>query len=188
MKSTKIKNTNLELVLGNIIKQNTKAIVNAANKQLAPGGGVAGIIHSAAGPELWEECKKIRGCKTSQAKITKAYKLPNKYVIHTVGPIYKHSENNIEQSELLKKSYLNSLKICDKNKIDSVAFPAISTGAFGYPVKEASKIALDTIINYLKKDTNIKLVRIVLYDDKSFKIHKETLDKLILDKPLKEKK
>lgn len=167
-----IKNSNLELLKGDITSQNTEAVVNAANKRLAPGGGVAGAIHKSAGPQLWKECKKLNGCKTGEAKITKAYNLPNKYIIHTVGPVYRKSDEN---EKLLKKSYLNSLKLADKNKIKSISFPALSTGAFRYPVKEAAGIALKTIIEYLQEHSGIKLVKMVLYNNSSFEIHKNVL-------------
>jgi len=168
-----IKNTIFQLVVGDIAEQETEAVVNAANKGLAPGGGVAGAVHRVAGLKLWEECKKLGECKTGQAKITGAYNLPNKYVIHTVGPVYSGIE---EDAELLKKSYLNSLKLAEENNIESVTFPALSTGAFGYPVEEAAKVAIKTIIEYLKGNTNIKLIRMVLYGDKSFDVHKKILE------------
>jgi len=172
----KIGNSELELIKGDITKQDTNAVVNAANKRLAPGGGVAGSIHRAAGPELWEECKKLGGCETGQAKITNAYNLPNRFVIHTVGPIYSGSKTD---AELLKNSYLNSLKLADENGIKSVSFPAISTGAFGYPLEESAEIGLKTIIGYLKGMTKIELVRMVLYDDFSFNTHKNILEELV---------
>lgn len=172
MVKVKVGKASLELVKGDITKQNTEAVVNAANKRLAPGGGVAGAIHRAAGPQLWEECKNLGGCRTGEAKISKGCNLPNKFVIHTVGPIYKGSP---EDRESLKNSYLNSLKLAEENNIRSLSFPALSTGAFGYPTKEAAGIALKTIREYLKGTTKIELVRMVLYDDSSFNIHKDTL-------------
>ena len=172
----KIGSSQLELLKGDISQQNTTAVVNAANKRLAPGGGVAGVIHRTAGSELWEECKKLGGCNTGEAKISKAYNLPNKFVIHTVGPVYSGSKTD---AELLKNAYLNSLKLADENGIKSISFPAISTGAFGYPLKEATEIGLKTIIGYLKEVTKIELVRIVLYDDISFNTHKNILEKFI---------
>ena len=140
----KIGESFLELIQGNIVEQETEAIVNAANKRLSPGGGVSGAIHKAAGPGLWEECKKLGGCETGEAKITSGHNLKARYVIHTVGPVYSGSERDAEE---LKKSYLNSLKLAKENGIKSISFPSISTGAFGYPVKEASLIALETVID-----------------------------------------
>lgn len=162
----------LQLLKGDITRQDTEAVVNAANKRLAPGGGVAGAIHRSAGSGLWQECKKLNGCQTGEAKITKAYNLPNKFVIHTVGPVYSGSETD---AQLLKSSYLNSLKLADEYNIRSISFPALSTGAFGYPKEEASHIALQTILDYLKGNTGIKLVRMVLHDDFSLDVHKTTL-------------
>ena len=170
-----INNSILELLKGDITKQDTEAVVNAANGRLASGGGVAGAIHRTAGPGLWKECKKLGGCETGKAKITSGYDLPNKFVIHTVGPVYSGAKSD---PELLNNSYFNSLKIADENGIESISFPALSTGAFGYPVEEAARIALQTIINYLKTDTAIKLVRMVLYDSRSYEIHKTILDEL----------
>lgn len=168
-----VKDTVLELFKGDITKQETEAIVNAANKELAPGGGVAGAIHRAAGPELWNECKDLGGCETGEAKITKAYGLQAKYIIHTVGPIYSGSEAD---PKLLAACYKNSLKIAENKGINSISFPALSTGAFGYPTQKAASIAIKTIIEYLEKGSKIELVRLVLYSEKDMKIHKDVLD------------
>ena len=127
---------------------NVDAIVNAANESLLGGGGVDGSIHSAAGPELKEECRKLNGCKPGEAKVTKAYKLPNKYIIHTVGPRY-YSDSN--PSETLKKCYENCLKLADKLGIVSIAFPSISTGIFKFPVEEAAEICARVVCNYKPK-------------------------------------
>jgi O-acetyl-ADP-ribose deacetylase (regulator of RNase III) len=168
-----VKSGDLTLIIGDITRQDTEAVVNAANKRLAPGGGVAGAIHRAAGPRLWEECKKLGGCETGQAKVSGGCNLPNKYVIHTVGPVYSGAESD---AELLRSSYLNSLKLAEEKGIKSISFPALSTGAFGYPLKEAAQIALQAIIDYLKGKTKIELVRMVLYDKNSFDVHKELLE------------
>ncbi len=174
--SCNIGNSTLELVIGDITKQDTDAVVNAANKQLAPGGGVAGAIHRAAGPDLWQECKTLGGCETGEAKITKGYRLPAKHVIHTVGPVYSGSKQDPVN---LKKSYINSLKLASENKIDSISFPSISTGAFGYPVKEAAEIALSSVIEYLKENQDIKLVRFALFSENDFNVYRSALEKLI---------
>lgn len=168
----KIDRSVLELVKGDVTEQDTDAIVNAANKRLAPGGGVAGAIHRAAGPKLWEECKRLCGCETGEAKITRGYELLASYVIHTVGPIYSGSA---EDSELLASCYRESLKLASKKGIKSVSFPAISTGAFGYPMKEAAEVALKTVVEILKDHPEIKLVRFVLHDLKALNVHKEIL-------------
>ncbi len=166
----------IELIRGDITSQETDAIVNAANSRLAPGGGVAGVIHRAAGPKLWEECKKLGGCETGEAKITKGYNLKARCVIHTVGPIYSGTK---EDKKLLSSCYRNSLKLAVKNKIKTISFPSISTGAFGYPMKEAARIAFQTIIDFLNGNREIQLVRLVLYGKEAFKIHKEVLDRLL---------
>jgi O-acetyl-ADP-ribose deacetylase (regulator of RNase III) len=171
----KVNNTYLELIQGDITKQDTEAIVNAANRRLAPGAGVAGAIHRVAGPGLWQECKRLAGCECAQAKITNAYNLPNKYVIHTVGPIYSGATSD---PEMLRSSYLNSLKVAEENGIKSVAFPAISTGAFGYPVLEAARVALGAIIDYLSGKTKIVLVRLVLYDNTALATHIDILKEI----------
>ena len=171
-----IGDSTLELVQGNITAQDTEAVVNAANSRLAPGGGVAGAIHRVAGNELWQECKVLGGCATGEAKITKGYRLPNKYVIHTVGPIYSGKSDD---AKMLKSCYINCLKLSDQNKIRSIAFPAISTGAFGYPLLEAAGIALSSIIGYLKeKNCTIDVVRLVLYDKNSLVKHLEILNEI----------
>jgi O-acetyl-ADP-ribose deacetylase (regulator of RNase III) len=170
-----IGNSTLELIRGDITAQDTEAVVNAANKRLAPGGGVAGAIHRAAGPKLWEECKKLGGCETGAAKITKGYNLKADYVIHTVGPVYSGSKND---PKLLASCYRESLKLAEENGIKSISFPALSTGAFGYPVQDAAKVASQTVIDYLKKGSNISLVRFVLYGKNSFDTHKKTMKEL----------
>ena len=165
----------LEIVQGDIVDQVTDAIVNAANTRLIPGGGVDGAIHRAAGPGLREECKKLGGCSTGEAKITKAYNLKARYVIHTVGPVYS---GNPMDAEILKNSYLNSLNLAIQNKLKSISFPAISTGAFGYPLEEAAYISLTTVIEFLKKHTELTLVRFVLYSQPEYKVYKNVFNKI----------
>lgn len=172
----KINDNVLELVKGDITAQKTDAIVNAANSRLAPGGGVAGAIHRAAGYELWEECKKLDGCRTGEAKITKGYNLPAPYVIHTVGPVYSSSDDD---PILLKASYENSLKLAKEKDLKSISFPALSTGAFGYPKREAAGIAFNTIMNFLRNNKKPNIVRFVLYSERDFNIHKEVLENLL---------
>lgn len=174
-KKTDIDGSTLELVQGDITAQNTDAVVNAANKRLAPGGGVAGAIHRAAGPELYEECKELGRCETGEAVITGGYELPADHVIHTVGPVYSRAREN---EAFLRKSYRNSLKVAVENDVKSVSFPAISTGAFGYPAEEAAEIALDEIKKFLEKNDDIELVRMVLYGDESFRVHAEKFEQI----------
>ncbi len=176
----KIGNVILECVKGNIVEQNEfTAIVNAANAWLKPGGGVAGAIHKAAGPLLEKECKKYAPIKPGEAVITKGYNLPNKYVIHTLGPVYGKDK---PEDKILSDCYKNSLKIAEEYKIDSIAFPAISTGYFGYPVEEAAKVAFKTIIEMIPELKYVKRIRFVLYTEEDFKIHEKVLSQIIKEK------
>ena len=136
------------------------AIVNAANESLLGGGGVDGAIHRAAGPLLLEECRKLGGCNPGEAKATKAYNLNNKYIIHTVGPRYWSDPN---PKETLRKAYINSLKVADSLGLKSIAFPSISTGAFGYPIKEAAEVCAEAISSY--KSEHIEVVYMCIYFD-----------------------
>ncbi|MGC8810983.1 MAG: O-acetyl-ADP-ribose deacetylase [bacterium] len=172
----KVGQATLELVQGDITAQETDAIVNAANRTLLGGGGVDGAIHRAAGPELLAECRKLGGCETGDAKITKGYRLKAKHVIHTVGPIY-HVEGK-RAPELLASCYRRSLELASQHKLQSIAFPSISTGAFGYPLKEAAPIALKTVMDYLAHHPEIKLVRFVLFGKEAFQAYEEALKEL----------
>jgi O-acetyl-ADP-ribose deacetylase (regulator of RNase III) len=164
----------LEVVQGDITQEDTEAIGNAANSALAGGGGVDGAIHRAGGPSIMSELKaKYKGCPTGSAVITGGGNLKAKYVIHAVGPRYSGS---LKDPELLSGAYRKSLELCSQNKISSIAFPSISTGIYGYPVEEASKVALKTVTEYLKDHPEIKLVRFVLFDSKTFEVYKESLN------------
>ena len=166
----------LELIEGNITEQETDAVVNAANSSLLGGGGVDGAIHRAGGPKILEECRKLGGCPTGEARITTGGNLTAKYVIHTVGPVYSGGKQR--EAELLANAYKNSLSLASQYKLKSVAFPSISTGAYGYPVNEAAIIALKTVMNYLKTYTDIELVRFVLFGSKAYQAYDKALQEL----------
>jgi len=177
MMKTTVYQSTLEVVQGDITQQETEAIGNAANSALAGGGGVDGAIHRAGGPSIMSELKaKYKGCPTGSAVITGGGNLKAKYVIHAVGPRYSGSAKD---AELLFSAYRKSLELCTQNKISSIAFPSISTGIYGYPVEEASQIALKTVMDYLKNHPEIKLVRFVLFDSNTYRVYEETLTELI---------
>ena len=172
-----IENTTLSLIKGDITRQEVDAIVNAANSSLMGGGGVDGAIHRAGGSEILEECKKIvkkiNYLPAGEAVITTGGNLPAKYVIHTVGPIYRGGGNN--ESTLLSNSYWNSLKLGKSYNIKTIAFPSISTGAYRYPLEEAAEIALKTIIKFIKNENHYTEIRMVLFGENAFETFKETL-------------
>jgi len=175
----KINKAIIELVQGDITQQETDAIVNAANPSLLGGGGVDGAIHRAAGPELLAECRTLGGCETGDAKITKGYKLKAKHVIHTVGPIYRRE--GTRAPAILASAYRRSLEVANENGLKSIAFPSISTGAYGYPLKEAAPIALKTVADFLKKHPTLDLVRFMLFDQNTLKAYEEAIKKLSTD-------
>jgi O-acetyl-ADP-ribose deacetylase (regulator of RNase III) len=151
----------VDLVQGDITREDVDAVVNAANSSLLGGGGVDGAIHRAAGPELLEETRTLGGCPTGEARISKGYRLKARHVIHAVGPVYQGSPRD---AELLANAYRNSLMLAAKHHLATVAFPAISTGVYGYPLKEAALIALGTVKEFLEQHPEITLVRFVLFD------------------------
>ena len=166
----------LEIVQDDITQQDTEAIGNAANSALAGGGGVDGAIHRAGGPTLMTELRtKYQGCPTGSAVMTGGGNLKAKYVIHAVGPRYSGSPKD---AELLSSAYRSSLALCTQNNISSISFPSISTGIYGYPVEEASRIALKTVMDYLKDHPEVKLVRFVLFDPKTFNVYEESLKEM----------
>jgi len=166
----------LVLVQGDITTETTQAIVNAANSRLVGGGGVDGAIHAAGGPAIMAECRKIGGCPAGQAVITTGGNLKAQYVIHTVGPIYREGVQGEEK--LLASAYLKSLELASAKGIRSISFPSISTGAYGYPVKEAARIALKTTVDYLTEHPGIDLVRFVLFGAVDLEVYEETLKDL----------
>jgi O-acetyl-ADP-ribose deacetylase (regulator of RNase III) len=183
--SITINGIKLSLIQGDITHQKTEAIVNAANSSLMGGGGVDGAIHRAGGPAILEECKKIVA-KTGRlppgkAVITTGGNLEAKYVIHTVGPIW-HGGNKGE-AETLASAYRESLKLATENRLKSISFPSISTGAYGYPIKEAAKIALNTVVSFLQDNvTSIKEINFVLYDYLTYERYLSALDEIVKNK------
>ncbi|MBI4369194.1 MAG: macro domain-containing protein [Elusimicrobia bacterium] len=166
----------IELVQGDITQQDTEALVNAANSHLAGGGGVDGAIHRAGGPAIMGELKeKYEGCPTGSAVITGGGNLKAKYVIHAVGPRYMGSPRD---AALLKSAHLKSLELCTAHNVKSVSFCAISTGIYGYPLEEASPIAIETAADYLKAHPEIQLIRFVLFDSKTYQAYKTALKEL----------
>lgn len=172
----KIGRSIVELVEGDITRQKVDAIVNAANEGLRGGGGVDGAIHRAGGPEILAECRRIGGCPTGTAVITTGGRLPARYVIHTVGPVWRGGAHR--EPELLGSAYRSSLRIADENKVKTVAFPSISTGVYGYPIDRAARVALRTTGDYLKGDTGIESVRFVLFGQSAFDVYAEALEEL----------
>lgn len=167
----------IKAVKGDITKIEVQAIVNAANESLLGGGGVDGAIHRAAGPQLLEECRKLHGCPTGEAKLTKGYILPADYVIHTVGPIWHGGEGR--EADLLASCYYKSLTVAVENGIRTVAFPSISTGVYGYPVDKAAKVAVHAVNRFLSDNPGkIDIVYWVLFDDKTLRIYEAEVDKL----------
>ncbi|MBI2113756.1 MAG: O-acetyl-ADP-ribose deacetylase [candidate division NC10 bacterium] len=167
----------LELVEGDITQQDTEAIVNAANTSLLGGGGVDGAIHRAGGPQILEECRKIGGCPTGEARITTGGRLRARWVIHTVGPVYRDGKHG--EAELLASAYRNSLRLASEQGIQSLAFPSISTGAYGYPMADAARIALRTAIEYLKDHPEVTRVRFVLFGSAALRAYETVLDELL---------
>lgn len=165
--------TKIVAVLGDITQQHVDAIVNAANRSLIGGGGVDGAIHEAAGPELIEASRKLAPCLVGQAKITPGFRLPAKYVIHTVGPIY--GTENGREPELLASCYRESLKLAQANGVRTIAFPAISTGVFGYPKPEAAAIAVETVRSFLEGNQSFDEVRFICHSSDDLNLYQELL-------------
>ena len=173
----RIGNTTLELVQGDITRQQVDAIVNAANSALRGGGGVDGAIHRAGGPRIMEECRRIGGCATGDAVITTGGNLPARHVIHAVGPVYRGGKAGEEK--LLASAYRRSLEVAVENGLRSVAFPSISTGAYGYPVAEAARVALRAVRRFLEEHPGaLDLVRFVLFTRADYEVYAEALREL----------
>ena len=178
----KTRPTQIQMIRADITKlSDVDAIVNAANKSLLGGGGVDGAIHRAAGSKLLEECRGLNGCETGEAKITGAYKLPCKYVIHTVGPVWNGGSHN--EANLLADCYRNSLKLAVENGIRRIAFPSISTGVYSFPVKQAAEIAVNTVNEFVDANPGaLDLVEWALFDDKTLQVYTDALNMVTVSK------
>ncbi len=167
----------IEVVQGDITSQgDVDAVVNAANAELESGGGVAGAIHQAAGPGLAEEARPMAPIQPGEAVVTGGHDLPNRYVIHTLGPVYGSDE---PEAELLANCYRNSLELAEERGVDSVAFPALSTGAFGYPLEEATEVAMRTVLESGKDLQNVRLIRFVLFGEEDREVYERVLSELL---------
>lgn len=167
----------LAVIEGDITHQNVEAIVNAANSSLLGGGGVDGAIHRAAGPDLLAECRTLGGCPTGEAKITGGYNLPARYVIHTVGPIWRGGEYG--EAELLASCYRRSLALVEEYGLRTVAFPSISTGAYGYPMEQAARIAVTEIKRFLEQNATVEKVVLVCFGRRAYDIHRAAVEAII---------
>lgn len=169
----KINSVEIEAIKGNITHQpDLEVVVNAANDQLAPGGGVAGAIHKVAGPDLYKACKILAPIKPGEAVITKAFLLPNKFVIHCLGPVYGKDK---PEEKLLANCYKESLKLCEEYELNSIGFPAISTGIFGYPPREAVQVVLQAVKETIAEVEKIKTIKFVLFSNEDLHIYEEAL-------------
>lgn len=178
MSTYTINGVTLALMQGDIVKVQVDAIVNAANSWLAGGGGVDGAIHRAGGPSIMDECRKIGGCPTGSAVATTAGRLPARYVFHAVGPIYSGSKDD---ERLLASAYQCCLDLAEQYTLQSIAFPSLSTGAYGYPLNLAAPIALNTIVQHIQKPTNLKQVFMVLFGDQAYQAYEKAMNELRKD-------
>jgi len=165
----------VELLEGDLVEQDVDAVVNAANSSLLGGGGVDGALHRAAGPELLAACRTLGGCPTGEARLTKGYRLKARYVIHAVGPVYR---GHPRDAELLSAAHRSSLELASQHSLRSIAFPAISTGVYGYPFDEAAQIALQTVKSHLEGHPEVELVRFVLWGEQALEAYQRAAQKL----------
>lgn len=173
----RVDSTVIALVKGDITQEATDAIVNAANSALAGGGGVDGAIHRAGGPEIMKDCRRIGGCIEGHAVITTGGRLKAAHVIHTVGPVYRDGAHG--EGKTLKSAYQSSLRLAIENGLTSISFPSISTGAYGYPVKDASEVALRAVIEFIRANPGLKTVRFVLFSASDLDTYEKTLERLV---------
>ena len=166
----------IEIVEGNIVEQDVDAIVNAANTTLLGGGGVDGAIHRAAGPELLAQCRTLGGCPTGEARITEGHRLRARWIIHTVGPVYRDGRHG--EPELLASCYRSSLAVAEEHGLASIAFPSISTGAYGYPLEDATRIALSEAKSHLERGSSLKTIRFVCFGRAAHGIYVEAAERL----------
>ena len=176
----KINQIVLELLQGDITQQGVDAIVNAANNSLLGGGGVDGAIHRAAGPQLLAETRTLGGCKTGDAKISGGYKLKARHVIHTVGPVYEANDPDVPR--LLASAYRRSLEVAGDHDLKSIAFPAISTGVYGYPLAEATQIAIETVCAFAAEHPRPELIRFIAFDAKTLAVYEQTLTRVTAER------
>lgn len=167
----------IAVIEGDITKQAVDAIVNAANTSLLGGGGVDGAIHRAAGPGLLEECRRLKGCATGEAKITKGYNLPARWVIHTVGPVWRGGDHG--EDELLAQCYRSSLALAEQHAVKTIAFPSISTGAYGFPMERAARIAVTEIQSFLARNTSLEKVLLVCFGERASQCHVKAVEEII---------
>jgi O-acetyl-ADP-ribose deacetylase (regulator of RNase III) len=167
----------IAVVQGDITKQEVDAIVNAANTSLLGGGGVDGAIHRAAGPQLLEECRGLGGCSTGDAKITKGYNLPAQWVIHTVGPVWQGGNHN--EDELLANCYRNSLALAEQYSIKTIAFPAISTGVYSFPLERSTRIAVSEVKSFLERNSSLEKVLLVCFSERDYQCYLDTVQEII---------
>ena len=169
----------IQIVRDDITRLQVDAIVNAASNELLGGGGVDGAIHRAAGPQLLEECRSLHGCATGEAKITSGYALPARWVIHTVGPVWRGG--NHQEDELLARAYRSCLQLARERQISSIAFPAISAGVYGFPLERATRIALTEIKQFLQQDTTLERVLMVCFSDRAYQCYTDTLAEVLAE-------
>jgi O-acetyl-ADP-ribose deacetylase (regulator of RNase III) len=167
----------IAIIQGDITQQKVEAIVNAANTSLLGGGGVDGAIHRVAGPELLTECRQLKGCATGEAKITKGYNLPAKWVIHTVGPIWQGGDR--QEDELLARCYRSSLALAEQYEIRSIAFPAISTGVYGFPMERATRIAVTEVKKFLERATEVEQVIFLCFGESAYNFYSAAMKEII---------